>query len=63
MCVHVPAFTYVEIYSVYVNCSDRNLAKLRTKLRGLKFSPRDTFFYHLLHTKQFYLSPARALPH
>lgn len=57
MRVHVRAFTYVEIYGGYVNCSDRNCSdrKLRTKPMGLKFSSRDTCFHHLLHAKQFCL--------
>lgn len=62
MCVCVHAFAYVEIYSGYVDCSDKNLAKMRTKPMGLEFSPRDTCFHHHLHAEQFYLPTASTLP-
>lgn len=60
--MRVCAFTYVEICTGYVNCSDRKLAKLRTEPMGLEFSPRDTCFHHHLHAKQFHLPTASTLP-
>lgn len=63
MCGHVCGFTYAEIFNGYVKGSVRNLAKLRTKPKGLKFSPRDTCFYNLLHAKNFHLPTASTLPH
>lgn len=51
-----------NIFIGYVICSDRNLAKLRTKPMSLKLSPRDTCFHHL-HAKQFRFPTASTFPH